>query len=415
MSDPAVFFAGMALTILAVFFFSLFHFTLGSYSKISLSRFLEDKDKGFRQMVIDRFEETRIAVEWLRTVLIIAFLVYLFTMFPLFRFRPLWLFILSLGIYAVFFDVLPRAIGSLGKNSLLKMFLPAFGLVRMLGAPVLAPIRPAAAWDDRNERDEERETTDGEIQTFIDEAREQGIIEQDEDGLLRNVVEFGDTIVREIMTPRLDMVCIRADATIDNLKDIIIREKYSRIPVYRDRLDNIEGIVIAKDLLEYLDEKHKTQSFKPLIRPVSFVTESMDVADLLEEFQKSKQYMAMVVDEHGGVSGLVTMEDVVEEIIGEIQDEYDVDEAQIRENGPLDFTVTGEVEVEELEELFDEDLAEDDFISVGGLVVHALGRFPKKGEILRIKGLAVEVLDVDDRKVRKLRIRRAAAPERREP
>lgn len=402
--------AGLALSFLAVFFFSLFHFTLGSFTKISLSRFLEDKDRTFRQKVIDGFEETRIAVEWLRTVLIIAFLVYLFTRHPQFRFDPLWLFLLSLGVFAVFFDALPRAIGSLGKTVLMKMFLPAFSLVRTLCAPLLALTRPMLAREDRIEKEEVRETTDGEIDTFIDEAREQGIIEQDEDSLLRSVVEFGDTVVREIMTPRVDMVCISADATIADLKEIIVREKYSRIPVFRDRLDNIEGIVIAKDLLEYLDEKHKTRSIKPLVRPVRFVTESMDVADLLEEFQKSKQYLAIVVDEHGSVSGLVTMEDVVEELIGEIQDEYDVEEVQIRKNGPLDFTVTGDLEVDEVEDLFDEDLAGDEFVSVGGLIVHDLGRLPKKGETVRIKSLDIEVLDVDDRKVRKLRIRRAGAP-----
>ncbi len=136
------------------------------------------------------------------------------------------------------------------------------------------------------------------------------------------------------MTPRVNMVCIRKDATIDNLKDLIIREKYSRIPVYKDRLDNIEGVVMAKDILEYADEKHKGQPIEALIRPVVFVPESMPVADLLKEFQKVKQKMAIVVDEHGGVSGLVTMEDVVEEIVGEIQDEYDTEEAQIVENAP---------------------------------------------------------------------------------
>jgi CBS domain containing-hemolysin-like protein len=133
----------------------------------------------------------------------------------------------------------------------------------------------------------------------------------------------------------------------------------------------------------------------------------MPVADLLREFQKVKQKMAIVVDEHGGVSGLVTMEDVVEEIVGEIQDEYDTEEAEIHENGPLDFTVSGTTEVEELEELFDVELAEDDFITVGGLITHNLGRLPHKGETLTIKGLNLEVLDVDQKKVKKLRIHKA--------
>jgi len=208
------------------------------------------------------------------------------------------------------------------------------------------------------------------------------------------------------MTPREAMVCIRRDATIDNLKDLIIRDKYSRIPVYKDRLDNVDGIVMAKDLLEYSDEKHKSQPIEALIRPVAFVPESMPLADLLRELQKVKQKMAIVVDEHGGVSGLVTMEDAVEEIVGEIQDEYDTEEAQITENGPLDFTVSGATEVEELEELFDAELAEDDFVTIGGLVTRNLGRLPHKGESLTVDGLLIEILDVDQKKVKKLRIRR---------
>ena len=165
---------------------------------------------------------------------------------------------------------------------------------------------------------------------------------------------------------------------------------------------------MAKDILEYSDEKHKAQPIEGLIRPVAFVPESMAVQDLLREFQKVKTKMAIVVDEHGSVTGLVTMEDVVEEIVGEIQDEFDTEDAQIVENAPLDFTVSGATEVEELEELFDVELAEDDFITVGGLIIHDLGRLPAKGETLTIKGLLVEVLDVDQKKVKKLRIRKAA-------
>ncbi|HYA49061.1 MAG TPA: hemolysin family protein, partial [Burkholderiales bacterium] len=248
--------------------------------------------------------------------------------------------------------------------------------------------------------------TEEELLALAEAAVEEEVIEEEERELIESIIEFGDTVVREIMTPRVNMVSIRRDATIDNLKDLIIREKYSRIPVFRDRLDNVEGVVMAKDLLEYADEKHKSQPIEALIRPVAFVPETMPVADLLKEFQKVKQKLAVVVDEHGSVSGLVTMEDVVEEIVGEIQDEYDTEEAQIVANGPLDFTVSGAAEVEELEELFDVDLAKDDFITVGGLIAHTLGRLPQKGEKLMVKGLAVEVLDVDQKRIKKLRIRK---------
>ncbi len=399
---------GLGFAFVAAFLLSLFHVCLGSYSKISLSRFLENHDKSVRAKVLANFEETRLAVEFLRIVIILALVVYGFVVVPGSGLRPLWLFLAALAVYGLFLDFVPRLLVLVGKPVILKMFLPAFSLVRFLASPLLVISRNLLEREEqREEKEEDREASDEEIETFIDEATEEGIIDKGEDDLLRSVVEFADTVVREVMTPRVNMVCIRKDATIDNLKDLIIREKYSRVPVYKDRLDNMEGIVMAKDILEYSDDKHKGQPIEALIRPVAFVPESMPVSDLLREFQKVKTKMAIVVDEHGGVSGLVTMEDVVEEIVGEIQDEYDTEEAQIIENGPLDFTVSGATEVEELEELFDVELAEDDFITVGGLLTHDLGRLPHKGETLTVKGLLLEVLEVDQKKVKKLRIRKA--------
>ncbi len=203
--------------------------------------------------------------------------------------RPLWLFLAALAVYAVGLDLVPRLLVLVAKPGILGMFLPAFPLVRVLAFPLLAISRNLIAREEqREEKEEDREASEEEIETFIDEATEEGIIDKGEDELLRSVVEFGDTVVREVMTPRLNMVCIRKDATIDNLKDLIIREKYSRIPVYKDRLDNIEGIVMAKDILEYSDDKHKLQPIEALIRPVAFVPEAMPVPDLLREFQKVK-------------------------------------------------------------------------------------------------------------------------------
>ncbi|TRZ83980.1 HlyC/CorC family transporter [bacterium] len=406
MSTDLAIWIGLFLSFLAVFVLSMFHITLDSFSKIQVSRFLEDREKADRHRILKDFDDTRTATAYLRVVVLVAFLTYLFIAFPRLRFWPLWLFLIAIGIHTLFFEALPRLINFRGKNAILKAFLPAAGLFRALGSPILLLTRNLGEREEREEKDGEHEATDEEIETFLDEAREEGIIEKGEDELLRSVVEFGDTIVREIMTPRVTMVCIRKDSTIDNLKDLIIREKYSRIPVYKDRIDNIDGVVMAKDIIEYADEKHKGQPIEALIRPVIFVPESMEVADLLKEFQKAKQKMAVVVDEHGGVSGLVTMEDVVEEIVGEIQDEYDTEEAQIVENAPGDFTVSGRVEVEEMEELLDLELAEDDFITVGGLVTHNLGRLPAKGEMLDIKGLSFEILDVEQKRVKKIRIKR---------
>jgi len=408
MSLETVKWAAFLLASTGCFLLSLLHVALNSFSRISLSRALEKEKKEVRSRVVDRFDEFRIAVEFVRVVFLLAFVVFLFLLFPGLGFYPLWHFLLALAIYVVAFDFLPRLITFAAKDRLVRLLLPALPLVDAVAAPVARFAGMLTRREElREEKEADRETTDEEIETFIDEATEEGIIDKGEDELLRSVVEFGDLFVREIMTPRVNMVCVRKEATIDELKDLIIREKYSRIPVYRGRLDNIEGVVMAKDLLEYADEKHKGQPIFALVRPAIFVPEMMPVSRLLKEFQRASQKMAIVVDEHGGVSGLVTLEDVIEEIVGEIQDEYDTEEARIVENAPGDFTISGSTEVEELEELFDLDLAEDDFITAGGLVTGHLGRFPEKGEKVNIRGLTFDVVDADQKTIKKLRVRRS--------
>ena len=397
---------GLGLSGLAAFALSLFHMALSGFSKISLSGYLEERNKPYRHNVLKHYEEIKIAVEFWRTVILIAFLVYVFVTFRRANLWPLWLFLSLVLTYGLFLDALPRLIGTVNKEALVDAFLPSANLFLVLSAPILVLSRWLCTRQESEEEEEDdREAGDEEIETFIDGAKEEGIIEKDEDELLRSVVEFGDIVVREIMTPRVDIVCIRKDATIQKLRNLIITEKYSRIPVYKDRIDNIEGIVIAKDLLAFSESKHDNEPIDALVWPVIFVPESMKVSELLKELQKVKQKLAIVVDEHGGVSGLVTMEDLVEEIIGEILDEYDTEEAQVSEIGPREYLVSGGVKVEKLEDLFEQELAEDDYITASGLITHHLGRLPKKGETVDIKGLSVEVIDVDQKRIKKLRMK----------
>jgi CBS domain containing-hemolysin-like protein len=402
------------LSVFAAFLLSLFHMTLEAFSRTSLSGFLEDRNTPGRQNFVRRFDEIRTAVDFWRAVFIMAGLVYVFVLMRRADFWPLWVFLGFVLAYAVLFEGLARFLGTEFKTRLILFFLPSSRLLLTLTAPLLVLGRRISAREEEGaKKEDDREAGDEEIETFIDEAKEDGIIEKGEGQLLRSVVEFGDVVVREIMTPRVDIVCIRRDATILKLRNLIITEKYSRIPVYKDRVDNTDAIVMAKDLLPYSDARFDQASIEPLIRPAIFVPESMKIADLLKELQRVRQKMAIVADEHGGVSGLVTMEDVVEEIVGEIQDEYDTEEAQIQKVGAGDYIVSGAAKVEELETLFGRDLAGEDFITASGLITHALGRLPEKGELLSIHGLTVEVLDVDQKRIKKLRIQGvpAASPE----
>jgi CBS domain containing-hemolysin-like protein len=397
---------GFGLSFLATFLVSVFHISLASPSKIAISRLLEDKDKKYRQKILNIFDELKVAVEFIRIIFLVAFLIYIYMVFPRLNLWPLWLLLISLGIYIVAFDILPRLISSRYRDRILASFLPSFRVPYVLAKPLLWISKAGTLAKEEDE--EEREASEEEIQALIDEAKEEGIIEKEEGVLLKSVVEFGDTIVKEIMTPRVDMICIRKDSNIGELRELVIKEKHSRIPVYKDRVDNIEGIILAKDLLEFSDETHKTESIERLIRPVHFIPWSMNVSELLKELQKRREKLAIVVDEHGGVFGLVTMEDLVEEIVGEIQDEYDSEEIQFIEQGPLDYIVLGDAEVEDLEDLFDLDLVEDDYVTVSGLITHSLGRLPDKGEKIELKGLSLEIIDVDQKRIKKLRIKKAA-------
>jgi CBS domain containing-hemolysin-like protein len=400
--------AGLAVLFLVAFLLSLFHASLSTFSKISLSRFLEEKDKEFRERTLDLYDETRIAVESLRVIFIIAFLIDLSRPMPRIAHWPVWVFLGSLAVFFIFFDYLPRLLNSLNKKGVIGFFLPSFGLVHWIASPLIFLLRKIEA---RQIEDEIHEASEEQIETFIDEATEEGIIEEHEGALLKSVVEFGDTLVKEIMTPRLNMICISREANFRALRELIQAEKYSRIPVYRERIDNIEGVVIAKDILAYSTDAHQDQPIEPIIRAAYFVPESMKVAQLLKEFKKRMQKMALVVDEHGGVAGLVTMEDLVEEIVGEIQDEYDQDEeVPITEVGPSEYLFSGNVSVDEIEKRFDKDVAADDFMTVSGLIGHHLGRLPKRGEAFEIKGLSFEILEVDQKRIKKVKVRAAAGP-----
>ena len=395
--------AGLVILFSFSFFLSLFHACLDTFSKISLSRFLENRRKEYRERILDLYDETRVAVDSLRVVIIIAFLIDLARVIPRLRHWPIWFFLGSLLVFFIFFDYLPRLLNSLNKKAVLRFLLPSFRFIHRIALPLILVLRKL---EEKQIEDEFHEASEEEIETFIDEATEEGIIEEHEGELLKSVVEFGDTVVREIMTPRLDMIVIRRGATFGALRDLIQKEKYSRIPVYKDRLDNIEGIVIAKDILPYSGDEHKGLPIEPIIRPVHFVPESMKVSRLLKEFQKQMQKLAIVVDEHGGVSGLVTLEDLIEEIVGEIQDEYDQDEEMpIAEIGPGEYVVTGDTSVDDIEDKFDTDVANDEYVTVSGLISHHLGRLPKRGETLEIKGLTFEILEGDQRRIKKVKVR----------
>jgi putative hemolysin len=242
-------------------------------------------------------------------------------------------------------------------------------------------------------------------EAFLETGQQEGLIQQDERRLLQSIVDFGDTLVREVMTPRPDIVATREDATIDELRALFREQEYSRIPVYRENPDNIVGFVFVKDLIQFTDTPAPERPIPSLIRPAYFVPETKKVSELLREFQRGQLQSAIVVDEYGGTAGLVTLEDLLEEIVGEIRDEYDVETEPIVDEGNGSFVFSGKVDIDEVVDKLDVKIDREGFETVGGFLLARLGRVPAVGEVFEVDGLTVQVVEAERRRVTKVRIR----------
>jgi CBS domain containing-hemolysin-like protein len=264
--------------------------------------------------------------------------------------------------------------------------------------------------------EEEEDGDSGDLQALIDVGEAEGILEEEEGELIHSIIEFGDTRVSEVMTPRPEIVAVPETATIREARDVILDSKYSRLPVYRDQIDNVDGIIYVRDLLQCWANGREDESIKPLVRNVYFIPETKPVADLLEEMQKAHVQLAMVIDEYGGVCGLVTVEDILEEIVGEIEDEDIAGEEleEIVECGENCYEVLASVEIGKIERLFSMEIEADDFTTIAGLVINESGTVPQTGALLTIRGLEVEVLEADERRIIRLRVKKAPPQEQSE-
>ncbi len=260
---------------------------------------------------------------------------------------------------------------------------------------------------------DDEETTGEDIQAFIDVGEEEGILEEEEGELIQSIIEFGDKRVSDVMTPRTEIVALPITATVPEARDVMIESKYSRIPVYREQIDNINGIIYVRDLMQCWQEGRENDSIESLVRPVYEVPETKHISDLLEEMRKVHAQLAIVINEYGGVAGLVTVEDILEVIVGEIEDEDTATEevVEIVKSDDGYYEVVGSTEIGKIERLFDMEIEDDDFTTIAGLVISESGFVPRAGTRLKFRGLDVEVLDADDKRINRLRLRRAEEEE----
>ena len=322
-----------------------------------------------------------------------------------------------LGWLAVYIFIcehlLPSIIVRRNPEAVLVVLLPPFSVVAAALSPV-SSVLVSLLRSGRAERNiaaqEPDEEEAGEVtHAYLEAGEEQGLIEGDEKRLLQSIVDFGDTLVREVMTPRPDIVAVAADASVARLRELFREQEYSRFPVFNENLDNIVGIIRVKDLLQIDDAALDRHPITPLVRPATFVPETKRVPELLKEFQRKQVQMAIVVDEYGGTAGLVTIEDLLEEIVGEIRDEDDVESEPVVDEGNGSFVFSAKVSFDELRERLGLEIEPEGFETVGGYVLARLGRVPSVGETFELDGMQVEVLEAERRRIHKVRFRKTSA------
>jgi CBS domain containing-hemolysin-like protein len=252
-------------------------------------------------------------------------------------------------------------------------------------------------------------TSEEELLAVADLAVEDAVIEAEERRLIESVIELGDTVVREVMVPRTDMVTVTADFRVADAMEVVILNGYSRIPACGEGIDDIVGIVHAKDLMRAERDDHEDQPVSELARPAHFVPETKGVADLLREMQQQRFHMAIVIDEYGGTAGLVTLEDIIEELLGEIVDEFDVEDAMIEPLPGGDYRVNARMALDEVNDLLRAQLPEGDWDTIGGLLLAQLGHVPAEGESVEVAGWQLAAQRVVGRRIGRVRVHRLHA------
>ena len=414
--------------LIALVFLATVDLAFAHFSDLSLRRLSSDSEEGlnprstqFLKEILDNRPRFRFALSSAIQVLLISFTVLVTLIILQFNVSHaallLYALLIGLGTTVLIRQILPRLFIRNNPEKKLLLLLPIvrplYSISSLITEPFASffPSKEQQKLDSTVSPDSPEEKSDDnadDFQALMEVGEAEGIIEGNERELIESMVEFNDTRAGEIMTPRTEICGIPIESTVKAARDLIIEEKYSRLPVYRDSIDNIDGVIYVRDLLQAWAEGKEDMPIKDMLRDAYFIPETKSAADLLKSMQVNHVQLAIVIDEYGGVAGIVTVEDILEEIVGEIEDEDTEDEEIIEiiegEDGYWD--VLGSTEIDKIERLFDIEINDDDFTTIAGLVTSEAGYIPKVGEILNLNGLEVEIRQADDKKVGMLRIRR---------
>lgn len=265
-------------------------------------------------------------------------------------------------------------------------------------------------WDHLPSFGLKREVTQEEIETMIDSGQKTGLIDEEENEMIHRIFELKDIVVREVMVPRTEIKALEINAHIGDVAKMVVEEGHSRLPIFKETVDNVVGIIYAKDLLKFWDDKGADIKIKDVMRKPLFVPETKGIEDLFKDLKSKRIHIAIVVDEYGGTAGLVTIEDLIEEIVGDIQDEHDVVEEEFKKVGQSEYLVDARIDIDDLAERLDFEIIKDDFDTLGGFIAHLSNKIPSLNEEINYKNLTFKIIEADERKVSKINIKVLPVP-----
>ncbi len=387
---------------------------------IRLSHWAEEAGGSLQSLYASRlrFGVFRSLLSWLARLAPLALLAALAGLFGSFGWRyPIWTSLAFVAAGLAMFEAANRALVFHDPERALSAFTRGYRLLYFFLAPLVVLVSlliPARALLRRDEDDPDERVSDGEIEAFIDVGKSEGILEPEAEEMVWSIVGFADSQVRSVMTPRVDMVCLSAASSLDALAERFVESGHSRIPLYEGSIDKIVGILHIRDVLRAQRLPSPPPDARSLVRPPLLVPETKPLGELLRELQRRFQQVAIVVDEHGGTSGLVTMEDLVEEIVGEIADEHEVLAADLAPLANGVYRIGGRARLALLDELFQVRIEEAEFETVAGLVLSVLGRIPSVGDSVEVSGIKLTVDAMAARRIQTLLIERAPIREEEE-
>jgi CBS domain containing-hemolysin-like protein len=395
-----IFFLLLTVTIL----YYLFEVSFKSFSRVSMAGLMEDiRSRWIHKFdFVEKYDLVLNSLGAFSFFMQLTLFIYSFLFLERFLYNPIHRITLLIFAFLFTFNFLFYTIAYFFREIIIKKLIFLYPLPWFFFSPANIIFSFFLKRSPEEKNGSQDELSEKELEVFIEEGTKEGLIESEDKEMLTSILEFGDTLVKEIMTPRVDMIYIPIDIGLNELVQMINDKKKSRYPVISGRVDNIEGIILSKDVFNYLDKPDF--DIKSIIRKAFFIPETMRILELLKTLQKSRLKFAIVVDEFGGVSGLVTMEDIIEEIVGEIQDEYDEDVEQIRKEKDY-FIVNGDTDIFELGETLKIKIDEDeDYQTVGGFISYKLGRIPNQLDKINLHNYQLQVIEMEKNRIIKVKI-----------